>query len=372
MRKRFHGKILVAAAVLLVAGLGRAFAASCPGVAGGSGYAVDTDRPGLQITHNAFNDLIYFSDDFGAGRISELNGIIVTPIDFNSYPYDAKANDTTGIVYYALRNGNAVKAYNPTTGTTVAAVAVGSNPYGLDISYATKRLYVANFQSNNVSVISIDPAVPATYHKVIKTITVGTGPWQVAVNETTGYVYVSNRTSRTISVIRESTMAVGGTVALAFPPGELTVSTSTNKVYVLNANGSGTVTVINGDTLPGSVQTSFATGGSNIWDIDVNPNLHHIWMTDNTAGTVVMVTHDNPPSGTSYTVAATYSYNAPLRGIEVDPATDDYYAASADGMLLAGTPGCDRSTFDMCMKLRFDNIVNDAAVETFLTCYFHQ
>lgn len=372
MRKSFHQKILIAAAVLLVLGSGRAFAASCPGKAGGSGYAVDTGRPGLMITHDAFNNRIYFSDDFGTGRISELDGLIVSPIDYNSYPYDVKADDTTGIVYYALRNGNAIKAYNPATSSTVAAVAVGTNPYGLDISYATKRLYVANFQSNNVSVISLDPAVPGSYHKVIKTIAVGNGPWQVAVNESTGYVYVSNRTSRTISVIRESTLAVGGTVPLTFPPGELTVSTSTNKVYVLNANGTGTVTVINGNTLPGSVQTTFATGGSNIWDIDVNPNLNHIWMTDYTAGTVVMVTHDNPPDGTSYTVNFTISYSSPLRGIEVNPATDDYYVASEDGLLLAGTPGCDRSTFDMCMKLRFDNVVNDAAVDSFLSCYFHQ
>ncbi|WP_459561292.1 YncE family protein [Mycobacterium kiyosense] len=47
-----------------------------------------------------------------------------------------------------------VSVINPTTNTVTATIPVGSSPYGVAIDPVTGAVYVANFQSGTVSVIS--------------------------------------------------------------------------------------------------------------------------------------------------------------------------------------------------------------------------
>jgi YVTN family beta-propeller protein len=59
----------------------------------------------------------------------------------------------------------------------------------------TKRVYVANTWSNEVSVID------ATTNTVVTTISVGRTPWGVAINPETNRIYVANAWDSTISFI---------------------------------------------------------------------------------------------------------------------------------------------------------------------------
>ncbi len=67
----------------------------------------------------------------------------------------------------------------PPTNTVVATVAVGTNPQGVAVNPAGTRAYVANFDSNSVSVI--DTAT----NTVVATVAVGIGPIGVAVADVT-------------------------------------------------------------------------------------------------------------------------------------------------------------------------------------------
>lgn len=366
MKRYFFLTILLA---VTMAGA-RAQGASCPGEPGGTGQSISVGRPLLKVAWDSTNDMIYMSDDMGAGRIWDFDGLSANSIDYNSYPYDVEVNPATGLLYFTLRTGGGVKYYNTVTHTLAGSISTGSNPYGLAISAPTKRLYVANSMSNTVSVISLDTA-SANYNKVIKTITVGTGPWQVGVNTVTGRVYVANRTSRTISVISEGALTVLGTIGLTFEPGEIGVNTSTNKVFVLSMT-TNVVTVINGNTGAfGAVQTTF-TAGVNPWGIAVNSTNNHIFITDHSSKTVEAIIHNNPPDGTSYTTFASYYLGSDVRGIELKLPSDEFIVASEDGYLMSGMPPCDRRNADKCIEYRNRGLVDDAAVDAFLTCYFHQ
>lgn len=110
---------------------------------------------------------------------------------------------------------------------------------------SVNRIYVANFNSNDVSVINGET------NTVIATVPVGTNPAGIDVNPLTSRVYVANRGSNTISVINSLTNAVIASVPVGSEAGDVGVDIATNAIYTANFNSLDTtedVTVIDGLT----------------------------------------------------------------------------------------------------------------------------
>ena len=132
-----------------------------------------------------------------------------------------------------------------------AAVPVGTMPSG--VAATNTRAYVANAQSNNVSVIDLTLATPS----VIATIPVGLFPVGVALSADGSQAYVTNYNAGTLSIISTATNTVTNTVTVGSRPnGVLRVGAS---VYVANLTGNSimvvnpvTATVVNTVTLGGS------------------------------------------------------------------------------------------------------------------------
>ena len=82
--------------------------------------------------------------------------------------------------------------------TVTATVGAGTNPFAAAVNTVTNKTYVANYGSNNVTMI--DGATNNT-----TTIAAGTNPSGVAVNTVTNKIYVSNLNSNNITVIDGST-----------------------------------------------------------------------------------------------------------------------------------------------------------------------
>ncbi|WP_170064480.1 FG-GAP-like repeat-containing protein, partial [Polaribacter glomeratus] len=128
----------------------------------------------------------------------------------NSQPGIGLASSGTGSIPSFM-------AANTTGGPIVATITVTPK----DAAYA----YIANFQSNDVSVINTLSDV------VITTIPVGTLPSNVAANPNGSAVYVVNKQSNNISVISTATNTVTATIALTNPTSS-TVSPDGSTLYV--------------------------------------------------------------------------------------------------------------------------------------------
>lgn len=99
-------------------------------------------------------------------------------------------------------------------------------------------------------------AGPAYAQTVVATIPVGAGPSSVAVNPRTNRIYVANRDSDTVSVIDGATNTVVSTIPVEGGPTGVAVNAKTNRVYVTNGNDY--VSVIDGAT--NAVVTTLAVG----------------------------------------------------------------------------------------------------------------
>lgn len=135
--------------------------------------------------------------------------------------------------------------------TVTATVPVGSGPFGVAINASGTNVYVANWDSNDVSVI--DTAT----NTVIATVPVGKEPKGVAVTPDGTKVYVTNTNSSTVSVIDTATNIVIANVSVGIYPLGVAVSPDGNKAYVTNY-GSGNVSVIN--TANNTVTTTISVG----------------------------------------------------------------------------------------------------------------
>lgn len=136
----------------------------------------------------------------------------------------------------------------------MTTVSTWENPNAIAVNPVTDMIYVANWNSSNVTVIN--GATDST-----TTVNVGTGPDAIAVNPVTGMIYVANQTGNTVTVINGATDSTT-TVSVGTGPDAITVNSMTNKIYVAN-QGSGTVTVIDGNIPSAPVLASPANGALN-------------------------------------------------------------------------------------------------------------
>ena len=123
-------------------------------------------------------------------------------IRVGNYPTSISLNTGENKIYIANSDSNSVSVINGQTNRLEGKpIEVGARPYGM--LYYKDRLYVANFGSDAVSVV--DP----NQRKVVNTIPVGGLPVGLSVNPLTGVIYVTNLGSKTVSEIRDMSLLAG-------------------------------------------------------------------------------------------------------------------------------------------------------------------
>jgi len=137
-----------------------------------------------------------------------------------------------GNIYVANFGSNNVSVINATN-TVVATIPVGTNPAG--VTYGNGNAYVANYGSNTVSVID-------STNTVVATIPVGTNPAGVTYGN--GNAYVTNFASNSVSVI-DSTNTVVATIPVGPYPTWNAFDPDNGYVYITYLNGN-SVYVVNG------------------------------------------------------------------------------------------------------------------------------
>ncbi|MFO7675620.1 MAG: hypothetical protein R6X12_04840 [bacterium] len=127
--------------------------------------------------------------------------------------------------------------------SVVATVAVGSRPVAGCWNSRESKLYVANYTSGTVTVIS------GTNDSVIATVTVGSYPTALVYDSLRNKVYCANEGNRSVTVIDGANNAVLGTVMVGTAPRALAYNSTSGRVYVANyGTGANSVSVIDGAT----------------------------------------------------------------------------------------------------------------------------
>jgi YVTN family beta-propeller protein len=146
---------------------------------------------------------------------------------------------------------NATRKWLSALACAVAAMVSGAP----SASAAGPRAYVANFETNNVTVID------AASHAVIATVPVGSGPFGVAATPDGRFVYVTNSggPAYSVSVIDTATNAVIATVPATPTPLGVAVSPDGRFAYAL-IDGTGVAYAI--DTATNAVAATAAIGSS--------------------------------------------------------------------------------------------------------------
>jgi YVTN family beta-propeller protein len=223
-------------------------------------------------------------------------------------PVALAANPVTNKIYVANLNSNNVTVIDGAT-NIMTTVAAGTNPNAVAVNQVTNKIYVTNETSNDVTVI--DGATNAT-----TTVPAGTWPRFVAVDPVTNKIYVANFTSGNVTVIDGSTNATT-TVAAGTKPFAVALNPVTNKIYVANY-GSGNVTVIDGATnATTTVVAGTAPGGA-----AVNPVTNKIYVANRNSNNVTVI------DGVTNTTSTVATGTNPSR-VAVNPVTNKIYVTNA-------------------------------------------
>ena len=203
-------------------------------------------------------------------------------------PEGIAVNQSTGDIYLSVLR--TVGAHNSieVLGNNSATIPVGSEPLGVAINANTDKIYVANRDSNNVSVID------GASYTVGATVTDpnAIAPVAVAVNATTNTIYVANLQSNNITVIDGATHAVTATIPTGPSPSGVAVNSQTNFIYVANAGNSqagdpGNVTVINGVT--SATTTLSDSNAKNPSAVAVNSATNKIYVANSGSNNVTVI-----------------------------------------------------------------------------------
>jgi len=318
--------------------------------------AVGTSPFGVGV--NATTNRIYVANQFG-NDVSVIDGATNTGIDTDgnagngitripvgSGPIGVVANPATNRVYVANQFSSNVSVIDGATDTEIdtdgnpangiTRIAVGSGPVGVAVNPTTNRIYVANGDSWNVSVIdgATDTEIDTDGNPAngITRIPVGDRPLLLAVNPTTNRIYVANWLSDDLSVIDGATNTVGATVPVGVGPLGVSANPTTNRIYVTNAGNpipGNDVSVIDGatdteidtDGNPGNGITRILVGDSP-HGVASNATTNRVYVANQSNDNVSVI------DGASNTVVATVPVGDFLWCVGVNPSTNRIYVTN--------------------------------------------
>jgi len=106
---------------------------------------------------------------------------------------------------------------------TIQSLGVGTTPSSIAINTATGVAVIANFGSNDLSLVDMTATPPAIIPGGTISLGAGAGPTGVAVDNVRNYAVVANNTAKTISVVNLTTRAVS-TVSTQIPAAPYSVA----------------------------------------------------------------------------------------------------------------------------------------------------
>ena len=279
-------------------------------LSGPEGVAYDAGNGGLYVGYYSNGGgMAIFATELSVGTGQDhLAQPHLTPtgsIPVGGAPSASTYDPSDGDLYVANQNTNNVTVISGTT--VVGSIPVGTTPIGIAFDGSSGDVYVANYDSNNVSIISGT--------SVVGKVGVGQYPSAVAFDPVSGDVYVANALSDNVSVISGASVVTSINVG-TYPDG-IAYDVQDGEIYVAN-EGSANVTVISGATVMGAVNV-----GIEPYAVAYNPGNGGIYVTNFGSNSVSEIR--------GLAVAATLPVGDGPDGVAYDPVTGAMIVADFSG-----------------------------------------
>jgi YVTN family beta-propeller protein len=227
-----------------------------------------------------YNGFIYATNYYGNVLvINTTSNAVQTTIGVGSGPVYALFNPSTNLIYVPNYNSNNVSVISVVNNTDFKSFSIPNNPGPSAVAYnpSNNMLYVTLFNSNEVAVMN------ATTGSIVTLIAVGSGPLDIAFDPSNGFIYVTNYYSSNVSVINTTTNSVQASIMVGNNPYGIIFDPSNKYMYVANY-GSSNVSVIDGLSVIDSISTGSGSNPINLAYDTANGNVY--------------VMNDNIPSAT--------------------------------------------------------------------------
>lgn len=149
---------------------------------------------------------------------------------------EAVVDPETGIA-----SSGTVSVIDLTTRQVTAEIEIGLHPAGMVLSPDQSRLFVANANSDFVSVIDTktDQVVQELNTKPMEKLPLGSAPNALTISPDGKLLYVANGGNNALAVIDLSTGKVSGLIPTGWYPGAVALNKSGNQLFVANIKGVG-------------------------------------------------------------------------------------------------------------------------------------
>ena len=255
-----------------------------------------------------------------------INGNYLTYSQSKIEPFGVTFDSMNGNLYVADFGTNNTTVIDSSNNSVIKTVPVADAPTASAVNSSNGNVYVTSFEYHgNVSVIN------GNTNTVLKTIPVGTGPDAIAYDSSNGYVYVSNMEGNSISVINGNTNTVVKTITVGTGPDGIAFDSSNGYVYVADSS-SNIVSVINGST---NTVVKTITVGNGPDGIAFDSSNGYVYVSNYISSNVSVI------NGSTNTVVKTIPVGIDPQAVAFDSSNGNLYVTDAySGMvsIIATTP----------------------------------
>jgi uncharacterized repeat protein (TIGR01451 family) len=211
---------------------------------------------------------------------------LVATIGVGDTPHGIAIDNSRNRVYVANYDSDSLSVIDTNTNMVVQTITGVTSANGVAYDPTHSLIWVTNYDSDQVTAIDADSLTP------LPRVAVRGGPWGVAYDPVHDYVYVVNNLDNSVSVIDAMTREVTATLDSAFnEPFHVAVNSVTGKAYVTNF-GDHTVTVLNGNVLSSVINLNVGDPSTQPYGVTVDETRDLVYVATVDSHRVVVIGKD--------------------------------------------------------------------------------
>lgn len=263
---------------------------------------------------------------------------ITATVDVGLAPIEIAVNPVTNRIYVANFNNDNISVIDGSSNQEIATIEIGAAPQGICVNPATNRIYVTHDGDDRTFDRDVLTVIDGSTNQVIDTFKTSVNLEWVDVNPSTNTVYTNGSRDTSyhwIIALDGATNEELATIELNDDMGKGAINPVTNRIYIINGQR---VKVIDGatneviSTIGIGIDDYYMSEFSSVSDIcvDTEANLVYgvVWL--GIFGTrVVVIDGATNKVIDDFTIPSSSVYNASF-GIALNPATDRIYVANFD------------------------------------------